>query len=40
MKYNVGDRVRIKDIDWYNKNKDSNGNVVFSSKVFHFFFLV
>ena len=36
MKYNVGDKVRIKSIDWYNKNKDSNGNVVFSSKVFHF----
>ena len=36
MKYNVGDKVRIKSIDWYNKNKDSNGNVVFSSKVTHF----
>ena len=36
LKYKVGDRVRIKSIDWYNKNKDSNGNVVFSSKVFHF----
>ena len=36
MKYNVGDKVRIKSIDWYNENKDSNGNVVFSSKVTHF----
>ena len=36
MRFKVGDRVRIKSIDWYNKNKDSNGNVVFSSKVTHF----
>lgn len=27
MKYNVGDRVRIKSIDWYNRNKDKNGYV-------------
>lgn len=27
MKYNVGDRVRIKSINWYNKNKDTGGNV-------------
>ena len=27
MKYNVGDKVQIKDIDWYNKNKDENGRV-------------
>ena len=36
MKYKVGDRVRIKSLDWYNKNKDKNGNIVFSSKVPHF----
>ena len=36
MKYNVGDRVRIKSIDWYNKNKDEDGNIVFSSQVTHF----
>lgn len=36
MSFKVGDRVRIKSLDWYNKNKDKNGNIVFSSKVPHF----
>ena len=27
MKYNVGDKVRIKSLDWYNRNKDKNGYV-------------
>lgn len=27
LKYKVGDRVLIKDIDWYNKNKDEDGDV-------------
>ena len=27
MKYNVGDKVLIKNIDWYNKNKDIDGDV-------------
>lgn len=30
MKYNVGDKVRIKSIDWYNKNKNENGSIDFS----------
>ena len=36
MRYKVGSKVRIKSLDWYNENKDSNGNIVFSSKVPHF----
>ena len=27
MKYNVGDRVQIKSLDWYNENKDEYGNI-------------
>ena len=34
MNYNVGDRVRIKSIDWYNKNKTTYGNVLFDNAVF------
>ena len=27
MKYKPGDKVRIKSLDWYNKNKDEDGRV-------------
>ena len=29
MRYEVGDRVRIKSIDWYNENKDKFGNICY-----------
>ena len=34
MKYKVGDKVRIKSIDWYNENKDDDGFVICGDKVF------
>ena len=34
LKFKVGDKVRIKDLDWYNKNKDEYGNIELST---HFF---
>lgn len=29
-KYKIGNKVRVKSLDWYNGNKDEYGNVVFS----------
>ena len=34
MKYKVGDKVLIKSLDWYNKNKDDDGIVELSTRVF------
>ena len=30
LKYKMGDRVRLKDIDWYHANKNGDGCVVIS----------
>ena len=35
MKYNVGDKVRIKSLDWYNENKDENNYIDFSKHMFY-----
>ena len=34
MKYKAGDRVRIKSIDWYNKNIKNNGIIICGSESF------
>jgi hypothetical protein len=34
MKYKVGDKVRIKSIDWYNENKNTYGDILFNNACF------
>ena len=34
MKYKIGDKVKIKSIDWYNQNKDENGFVHCGDRIF------
>lgn len=34
MRYKVGDRVKIKSLDWYNENKDQHGRVACGYHVF------
>ena len=34
LKYKIGDRVRIKSLDWYNENKDEGGYINCGSRAF------
>ena len=34
MRFKVGDRVRIKNLDWYNENKDDNREIKFENGIF------
>lgn len=34
IKYNIGDKVLIKDIDWYNENKNKHGEILVAYKLF------
>ena len=38
MKYKVGDKVKIKSLDWYNKNRNELGDVMISNKYGNFCF--
>jgi hypothetical protein len=35
LKYKIGDKVRIKSIDWYNENKDESGCIVCGKRLFY-----
>ena len=36
MKYNVGDKVRIKSLDWYHENKDETNDIECSNNIWFY----
>ena len=36
MKYKIGDRVKLKDLKWYNENKNDDGTVIINNNDYEF----